>query len=226
MGETIIRVDQDKIEEFRKATPVIVQQAEAFEIITPDDYENSLPLREECKRRIDAIQAFFKESKDLAFKTHRAITAQEKEMIAPYERADLVIAQKRAAFRAEQDRLDRIRENQEREAARKQQQDELLAEAARLESQGEKEAAEVVMEHAASAPAPVVVVESSIPKQAGAVVKRPWTFRIINPDLVPREYMVIDESKIRRVVQALGKNANIPGVEAYQDDREDIRRRS
>jgi hypothetical protein len=225
MGTTTIVIDQDKIAEFKAATPTIVRQAEAFEIVTADDYEASLPIREECKRRIDAILAFFKESKELAFKTHRAISTLEKEMVGPYERADSVIAQKRQAFRAAEEKKRQEEESRQREEARKLQEAEMLAEAARLEREGEKEAAEVVMEQAAKAPAPVVFVESTVPKQTGSVIKKPWTFRIVNPGLVPRDYMAIDESKIRKVVSALGANANIPGVETYQDDREDIRRK-
>ena len=38
--------------------------------------------------------------------------------------------------------------------------------------------------------------------------------RIINSDLIPREYMVPDEVKIRRVVLA---GLEIPGVEVYEE---------
>jgi len=70
-------------------------------------------------------------------------------------------------------------------------------------------------------PAPPVV-QSTIPHIAGSHTRENWTFRIKNPDLIPREYLVPDDPldptsypKIARVVRAMKQQTSIPGIEPY-----------
>ena len=72
-------------------------------------------------------------------------------------------------------------------------------------------------------PAPIVPVAQATPKQAGSVLKASWKFAIENPTIVPQEYFTLDEAKVRRVVNALGDKANIPGVRVWQETAEHSR---
>lgn len=56
------------------------------------------------------------------------------------------------------------------------------------------------------------------PRVSGISTRKLWAFRITNPALIPREFLLIDEQKIGGVVRALKDATNIPGVEAYQKD--------
>lgn len=63
---------------------------------------------------------------------------------------------------------------------------------------------------------PITVEEPDKTVRAGAgsaSTRQVWTFRIVNPLLVPDEYKVIDEKKIAAVVKAGVRN--IPGIEIY-----------
>jgi flagellar biosynthesis GTPase FlhF len=65
-----------------------------------------------------------------------------------------------------------------------------------------------------------IVVESSAPAQAtaaGSRVNRPWKFRVTDPTLVPREYLMIDESKLGQLARTMKKDASVPGVEFFED---------
>jgi hypothetical protein len=44
-----------------------------------------------------------------------------------------------------------------------------------------------------------------------------WRFTIIDEKAIPREYLLVDESKIRKVVDALKGEARIPGIQVYED---------
>ncbi len=94
--------------------------------------------------------------------------------------------------------------------------------AARLESQADtrKEegaiTAQVLDQTSQLMSAPISTVVT--PKVAGISTRKQWCFRITDAALVPREYLVIDEKKIGGVVRALKDAANIPGVEAYEED--------
>jgi hypothetical protein len=295
MGTTTITLDQQKVAEINQQTPLAVQQAESYLIETEEDYEASLPLCEEYKRRVDMIIALFEGTKDapgpktLAFQTHRSLSNLQNQMTAPYLKADETILAKRKAWRrkveearlaaeaearrvAEAKRQEEIRAEQtrlakeaaEREADRKRQADELKAEAARLKAEGDKTAAKVLQEQAANvaalaekqkledaelaktqieemAKAPVIYAPEPLfnmgaPKQKGSSLKKPWTFRVLKPELFPVNLLLPPDEKkldpaeyprVRKLVQALGANHGLPDgcIEAYQDDQESIRRK-
>jgi hypothetical protein len=54
-----------------------------------------------------------------------------------------------------------------------------------------------------------------------AFTKRVWTHRIVNPELVPHEYRIIDESKIRQAVR-MGVR-QIEGVEIFEESQINLR---
>ena len=51
-------------------------------------------------------------------------------------------------------------------------------------------------------------------KAEGVSLRENWTFEIVDESLIPREYLIPDEVKIRKVVVALKDKTNIPGVKA------------
>lgn len=107
------------------------------------------------------------------------------------------------------------------EAARKvarEQAARLEAEAKAAAAQGQMEEARALEQQAAIAPA-LVPAAAPTPKLSGISTKEVWLFEITDPAAIPREYMMIDESKIRKVVQALKAETNIQGVRAYPDSQ-------
>ncbi len=77
------------------------------------------------------------------------------------------------------------------------------------------EKVEAIETRAAAVVAPVVVREA--PKVAGVATREVWKFTVTDPALVPREYCVVDEAKIRKVVAALKGDTTIPGVRVYAE---------
>lgn len=43
-----------------------------------------------------------------------------------------------------------------------------------------------------------------------------WEFRVVDLAAVPREYLMVDEKKVAKVVKALKADTSIPGIEAYE----------
>jgi len=145
---------------------------------------------------------------------------------------------------AEQRRLEEIARKEE-EARRKEEEDRLKAEAEaeelRLleqaqaaEAAGDKETAEALataavevtetakQDAAVLKAEPVyvapVVIPKAVPKmQGGPVYRTVWKARITNESIIPRQYLSVDMVKINGVVRSLKNQANIPGVEAYEE---------
>ena len=44
-----------------------------------------------------------------------------------------------------------------------------------------------------------------------------WKFRVVNPDLVPREYLIIDEKKLNEIARTTKGTINIAGIEFYSE---------
>lgn len=70
---------------------------------------------------------------------------------------------------------------------------------------------------AAAVVAPVSQVAA--PKVGGISIPKVWTFDITDASLIPREYLLVDETKIRKVVAALKGSTNIPGVRVTEVKR-------
>lgn len=115
--------------------------------------------------------------------------------------------------RAEQARL--RREAEEAAAAGR------AAEAAKLNARAdrveEKTAAKVEELQVREASVVAPVIQREPPKVAGVSTREVWLFEVNDPTQVPRQYLIVDESKIRKVVQALKGDAQIPGVRVYSE---------
>jgi hypothetical protein len=144
----------------------------------------------------------------------RQVNAQAKDASAPLQTAENQIKRAMIAYSDEQERL--RREEQDRaEAAARKERERLEAQARKAEASGKVEKAVALEQRAASVVAPVIQREA--PKVAGVVTREVWKFSIIDAAAVPREYLMVDETKIRKVVQALKGETVIAGVRVYPE---------
>jgi hypothetical protein len=125
-----------------------------------------------------------------------------------------LIKGKLGAFYEDQQRIAREQQAKADEDARKER-ERIEAQAKKAAESGKVEKAEALQQRAATVVAPVIVREP--PKVSGMQMRDAWKFEVTNPSLVPREYLVVDEARIRKVVQALKGDANIPGVRVYSE---------
>ena len=61
------------------------------------------------------------------------------------------------------------------------------------------------------------VIDRAPPKVPGISTREVWSFEITDASALPREYLMPDEQKIRRVVQALKENTAIAGVRVWPE---------
>lgn len=60
-------------------------------------------------------------------------------------------------------------------------------------------------------------VAPAAPKVGGISGRKVWQFEIIDPAKLPLEYTIPDVKRIRRVVNAMGADTNIPGVRVWSE---------
>lgn len=213
--------------------------ANAILITDAPSFERAAEALKTIKAYLKRVGEVFDPIVDSAYQTHKTAVVQRAKFRDHAMKAEATIKLRMSEFEREQDRLRREaeevqrreRERLEAEARaqqeaeldrlRKVEEDRRLEEAAAAEARGDTAAAAKIIEEpvlvAAPPPMPVFVPPVTVqraPTVAGVSFRDVWDFEITNEALVPREYLQIDEVKLRRVVQALKGATRIPGVKA------------
>ncbi len=198
----------------------ILQQAGACEVANQQDYNNAAEVCKDIKVRIKAIEDYWKDLKDKAYKAWKDICAKEKELLDPYTKAESFIKGKMTAWQRQ--KMEEERAQREEQERRKREESELLLkEAAKADGEGDTERAGFMFEAAEQ----VQNMKFEQPKQektAGTAVKTVWKARVVNASLVPISIAgaiirPIDEKVLNDLARASKGNMAIPGVEFYED---------
>lgn len=152
---------------------------------------------------------------DKAHKAHKEMLTLRSKIDDPLKMAEGVLGSKTLAYRQEQERIRVAEERRLQAEARKIEEEKRLAEAERLEQEHRHEEAEQVV--SAPVPTPVVVVPVTVAKTAGVSQRVNWRFKVLDKSLVPRQFMMLDEVKIGAHVRSMKEQANIPGIQPYDE---------
>lgn len=199
----------------------VIAQANTLTIVDRPTWDAANELLRTIKRFAKQVEDTFGPSAKAAHEAHKAILAARDKHLKQFTAAEQTVKGKILAWQ----RVEAMRIEEERRAAEQKARDEAearqTAEAEALIEQGRNQEALATLQ------APVVVptiVAPMQPKAEGVSVVKRWTFRVVNESMIPREYLIVDEGKIRGVVRALGSEARIPGVEVFQ--AEELRART
>jgi len=174
----------------RKESPAIVASANIMKVKTVEQEGDAYQILQKIKDRRKIIETERKKMKQPIVAAGKAVDKFCKEADAPYKEADGILRDKILTFREEQEEIaEKKREKQEKIQASH-------------EARGHQthDLVEVV---------PEVAAETK-------TVKR-WVFDVVSEKKVPREYLVVSETKIREAIHRLGVR-EIPGVEIYQEN--------
>lgn len=192
--------------------------------------ENDAQLRSarevlgDCKTVLKAIDKFFEPLADAAHKAHKAITARRADikidLASEATRVQKLMDGYLTAQRIKQEAARRAEEQKRRAEA----EEEALRQAEVLEEMGNTTGAENVLNNAHAMAAPVKVQKSDYaPEVQGLAVRERWTFEVIDRDAVPRQFLMLDEKKIKNHVETLKQDAEIPGLRIYPEVRTSVR---
>lgn len=190
------------------------EQARAIEISDAPSFEKAGEFLVDVKTLRKAISDHHQPVIEAAHKAHKAALAAKKSYDEPLAEAERIVKGSMTTYQREEERKRRELEAKLRAEAQKLEDERRLAKAEELEKAGNSAAAEAVIEKPVVAPA--ISVAPAAPKVAGVSTRKSWDFRITDESLIPREYLSVDEKKIRGVVRALGAEAKIAGVEVFE----------
>lgn len=207
---------EQQVRELSETVDGVLVAAVEYKITTPKAYTDSAARLREIKsiqKQIDDAEKSITKPMNDALKAARDLFRAPKEAAA---KAETLIKRAISGYVDEQRRIQAEEQRKADEAARKER-ERLAKLQAAAEERGDTKKAEQFQERAQTVVAPVVTVAA--PKVEGIATREVWKFEITDAAQVPREYLVVDESRVRKVVQALKGDCNIPGVRVWKEDQ-------
>lgn len=196
-------------------------RARAAEVTDPDTYRSAAELLLGIKSLRTKVGQTFDQHIQTAHKAHKDLLAEKAKAETPLAEAEHIIKRSLADYDQAQEEARRAEQRRLEQEARKRAEDDALERAAAMELEGNQFGdAELVREAEALIaapvePMPVAPVAKATPQVKGITYRDVWKFEIVEPTKVPRQYLMVNESAIRSVVNGLKANANIPGVRVY-----------
>lgn len=204
-------------EETTKDITEMVRGVNLFQIVDNKTFVEANEKRKTVDRMAKSIKDHFKPLKEAANKTHKMITQAEKAELLKLKPAINHYASQILAWEEKQERIRQAEEARLRKIAEKEEEERKLAEAEELEKEGKPEEAEEVLEEQTFVPAPVVA--KLTPKLQETRFVETWSFSIENELKVPRQFLKLDEVKIRKFVIAMKESASIEGIKIFKTRR-------
>ena len=196
-------------------------RAEAFAIETATGYAEGGDFLKQVRRVRTNIKDTFDPPIKAAHAAHRAMIAARDEHDKPLADAESIVKTRMGAWKAAEDGRREAQQRAAREAERKAEEERVLAQAVELEAENRPAEAERVL--AAPVEVAPVVIRSAVPKVAGVSTGKVWKWEIVDRELIPREYFVLDDKAIRAVVRSQKSQARIPGIRFYSENTVSVR---
>lgn len=206
----------------------LAAQAAEIQVVDPDTQVLAADMLVTVAQMQTEIERTFEPMKQAAFRAHRVICDQETSLKGPLKAAEIVLKAQIANYVTEQNRLAREQDEANREAERERAEreaaaatvDQAIDQAIDLEARGDTRAAEAVLANPAPAP---VRYQAPAPTQAnvaatkGVSTRTSWNYRITDFNLIPREYLLVNESAIRNAGKNTQGRIRIAGVEFFEE---------
>lgn len=207
-------VNKPEVQELTTETRSLVALVSNFSVATAEQYTDAGEHLKRVKGAKDRLEKLRKSMTSPLDQAKKAIMDFFRGPSDQLDQAESRIKRGMIAFTEEQDRLRREEQARADEKARKEK-EALEARAKKAEQSGKVEKAAELEQQAAAVVAPVVTRDP--PRVIGTSIREAWKFEITNEMDLPREFLVPDESKIRRVVQAMKGDTKIPGVRVWAE---------
>lgn len=200
-----------------KEIPAIVAWAKGLVIRSAGDYQEAAGRLMAIKGLAKQIEDHYRPLKRAADAAKKSILDAEKKDAGPLAEAEALAKRAMTQFtEAERRKAEAERQRLQAEAderARKERE--------RLQKQAEAakkpETKQKYAEAAAQVAAPVVAVETAAPTVSGIVEKKIWRARVVDVNLVPREFLVVNEKQLDQYARAMKEMAAVPGVEFFTE---------
>lgn len=177
--------------------------------------------RQEIKDKLKEIEKVRSYLKEPVLEQGKRIDAQAKKVSEPLLKIVKAIDEKLLNWHRSQEvvRLEAEKKKREEELARLAAEKEAQASVAQVfgDESAKQAVADIEKNMTRLEVKPIEVTNKVSTGMSTSYVQKRWKFAVTDPTLVPREYLMVDETKIGKVVTALKGDTNIPGVKVYEE---------
>lgn len=209
MNQEIQQVDLEK-----EILPV-PEQAKQITITDNESYERAAGILKSIKTLRNRIAEAFDPIIKKANEAVKEARASKERYEKPLSDAEAHIKPLMAKYLTEKEKQRKIEEAHKRAEAQAQAEEKRIQQAIKLEQSGNIAAAERALD--APVVSPPVVEKSTAPKVAGVSMRDNWKARIVDEQLIPREFLMPNMVQINQYAKAMKKDGVIPGVEIYNE---------
>jgi hypothetical protein len=204
-------------ESLSKGVSSFEEMTKHISVKTADERSQIYQTVKDTKTYRARVIDFFAPMKKKAAEAHKAIVAQEKAITDKLD--DFEKAAKRAIldFDCEEERkraAEQRRLQAEADERARKERERLEREAAKLKTPELKEAR---LEAAAAVVAPVIELAPTVEKQAGESTRKIWKARIVDPKIIPREWLIPNEKGLNDFAKSNKGVMPVAGVEWYYE---------
>lgn len=204
--------DHDDVKALKQSFSNVLMYSDQADVKLP-----SAAAYTDAAEHLRLIQSLIKQTDETRKKLTAPLDEQKKSImsffkstfVSPLETTRDKLKRALLAYDEEQRRKAREAQAAAEEKARKER-ERLEARAAKAAEDGKEEKAEELARQASGTVAPIVA--PNVPKAKGISTRTVWGFEVEDIDKVPRTYLALDEQKVRKVVQALKDDTDIPGI--------------
>jgi hypothetical protein len=220
-GQMNSSVATNEIQRIEQQASEVLDQSMLLRIFDADSFSRATHFLKDLKAVQVEISEAFDPVIQAQHQAHKKSLEAKRRYSQPLLKAEGIVKEKIKDYHLEQERIRQEEEDRLNREAKNAEEDRLLQLAEQAERAGDSIEAEAILKTPVIAP---VISLSSQTKGQGVSYREVWKFRIINADLIPNAFKVVDERKIGGVVRALKDKTNIPGIEVYCDKAVAIRR--
>ena len=210
----MIPILEEENEELVQSIDQALVEAKGVIITTDEQNQKAGELLKTFRALRNEIAAYWdpaiekaKATKAAAEKTRKDICERKEEQDGPLRKGEEIIKSKMGAYWQKQEDERKQKEERLQAEARQYEEDKLLQEA-------EETGDDSILEE------PIIVPQVRIEQTArveGISMQSNWKWRVVDPKLIPREYLIIDEKAVNAMVKAKKGTTQIPGIEVYED---------
>ena len=210
--------DEDEVAQVTIQAEEMMVRYSAFQIKTQSDFDTAGEALRTIKARIAAVEDLQKsitQPLNLVLKRWRDLCRRPLDY---FVRAENSLRKTRLIFQQDQEAKRLEAESKLRELARKEEEKKkkaLETRAQKAEEKGDAEKAEELREKKAEVFVPAPIVESQVERTKGIGMRKDWKARIVDPQIIPRDFLCVDEKKLNQYARTMKDQARVPGVEFY-----------
>lgn len=150
---------------------------------------------------------------------HKMAVAKKKSLLEPVEEKEELCLSKMRTYQIEQERKAQeaiAKAKEEEDRLRKEQEAAMLETAIKAEEAGKPpEIVDAIANHVI--PIHVAPEIENLPDYDKRTFKDKFDYKVVNFDLIPREFLKVDESKVKAQIKVTKGKTNIPGIAVFLD---------